>query len=354
VPQGPIIDQSGHSLDNHRVAVLSFRKKIKAQLFYAETVDGWKIALYRYLPKDGGIEGQAPVLLCHGLGANRYNLDAPGRLSLARWLVGKGFECWVVELRGAGKSTRPTLFNDKKFNWNFDHYVKCDIPAALTLIQQTTGKDQVHWIGHSMGGMVAYAYLMTHDPAPIRSIVAIASPSFAHVAHPLIDRLTPLRRILKYLPRIPYAGASALLVPVMPLFKPTLGRLFANPKNMRTIDLQCLVAMVPQDLPLSLLGQVLDWYADKGFVDDYKRLEYFRELGRIETPALIMSGACDRLTPPDDLRYVYDQINSSDKKFMLFGKETGCHHNYGHIDLVLGKHVHDEVFPHIHRWLAKH
>jgi pimeloyl-ACP methyl ester carboxylesterase len=322
-------------------------------LFYAETVDGWKIALYRYVPKDGPIEGQSPIVLCHGLGANRYNLDAP-RLSLAKWLVKRGFECWVVELRGAGRSTRPTLFNGKKFDWNFDHYVKCDIPAALTLILQATGAKNVHWIGHSMGGMVAYAYLMTHDPEPIRSIVAIASPSFAHVAHPLIDRLTPLRRVLKYLPRIPYAGASVLLVPIMPLFKPTLGRLFANPKNMRTVDLQCLVSIVPQDLPLSLLSQVLDWYADKGFVDHYKSLEYFRELHRIYTPAMIISGTCDRLTPEDDLRYVYDHISSPDKEMHLFGRSTGCRHDYGHIDLVLGKYAHEEVFPHIHKWLCSH
>jgi pimeloyl-ACP methyl ester carboxylesterase len=336
------------------VVALSLRKTLKPQLFYAETSDGWKIALYRYLPKNGPIPGQAPILLCHGLGANRYNLDAPGRLSLARWLVKKGFECWVIELRGSGKSTRPTLFNGKKFNWNFDHYVNYDIPAALELIQQTTGQGQVHWIGHSMGGMVAYAYLITHDPAPIRSIVAIASPSFAHLAHPLIDRLTPLRRILKFLPRIPYAGASALLVPIMPLFRPTIGRLFANPKNMRTFDLQRLVAIVPQDLPLTLLAQVLDWYADKGFVDDYKRLEYFRELGRIKTPAFILAGTFDRLTPPADLRYVYDEISSKDKKFILFGRDSGCRHDYGHIDLVLGKYAREEIYPHIHQWLMEH
>ena len=53
---------------------------------YARTEDGWEIALHRF-PNDGAVRaGRSPVLFCHGLGANRYNLDAPGSLSLARWM----------------------------------------------------------------------------------------------------------------------------------------------------------------------------------------------------------------------------------------------------------------------------
>ena len=32
---------------------------------------------------------------------------------------------------------------------------------------------------------------------------------------------------------------------------------------------------------------------------------------------------------------------------------TGCQADYGHMDLLLGRNVETEVFPHIRDWLAK-
>ena len=336
------------------VVHLSLRRELRPETTFAKTTDGWKIALHRYRPRGGVQAGQAPILLCHGLGANRYNLDAPGKLSLARHLCRHGFDCWVVELRGSGKSTRPHLFNRFKWDWNFDHYVKSDIPAALNAIGEATGEGRVHWVGHSMGGMVAYAYLMTFDPSRLRSVVAIASPSFAHVAHPIIDRAVRFRKLLRYVPTIPYSSASFLIAPLMPIFKPTVGRLFGNPENLDTRDLQKLVILVPQSLPTTLIAQFADWYALKGFMDGHQSTHYFRELHRIQSPTLIMAGSVDRLTPPKDLAHVFDSIGSKDKKLMVFGKESGCRHEYGHIDLVLGRHAPDEVFPHVQQWLEAH
>ena len=88
----------------------------KPERHSATTDDGWTLALYRYPPIGHWRENQPPVFLCHGLGANRFNLDAPGKLSLAKWLSEKGFDAWVVELRGAGKSSRPTRKNELEYD----------------------------------------------------------------------------------------------------------------------------------------------------------------------------------------------------------------------------------------------
>ncbi len=331
----------------------------KPETHFARTADGWKIALYRYAKADASTRpGHPPILLCHGLGANRYNLDAPGNMSLARWLWRRGFECWLVELRGAGNSSRPRLFNRLRYDWNFDHYVKQDIPAALKLIRSVTRQDHVHWIGHSMGGMVAYAYLMLRavrgQPPRIRSLVTIASPSMHHTAHPGLDRIVFLRHVLRVLPKIPYGAPTKLLVPFMPIAKHALGFVFGNPKNLRTTDLAKLAWLVPQDLPPTLLAQFLDWYAQRGFADDYQDVEYFRELHRITTPTLVVAGSDDRLSPPKDMEHVYRTLSSDEKKLMVFGKATGCRHEYGHIDLVLGAHAPEEVFPHVLSWIDAH
>ena len=330
------------------------RNRLTAETHFATTADGWKIALYRYVPAGGGIKGQCPVFLCHGLGANRYNLDAPGRLSMARWLCRQGFETWVVELRGAGKSSRPRMWNDKKFDWNFDHYVMQDVPAALALVAQVSGHPDVHWIGHSMGGMVAYAYLMTHDQAPIRTMTAIASPAFAGKKNPVIAAVAPLAGILKIIKKLPYEGTGIALVPAMPLFKETVGHLFGNPRNLSNRDLAKLIVLTPTNLPTSLIRQFADWYVVGGFTGQHNNVDYVRELHKVAVPSFIIGGSRDILTPPGDMKHTFNQIGAADKKFMVFGKRQGSREEYGHIDLVLGRRASEEVWPHILTWLVSH
>jgi len=75
------------------------------ELRFAETKDGWRIAIARRAPR-----GQArlpPVLLCHGLSANRGNLDfGVERYSISRALSEAGFDCFALDLRGHGGSRR--------------------------------------------------------------------------------------------------------------------------------------------------------------------------------------------------------------------------------------------------------
>src|ERR1039458_1698461 len=78
--------------------VLSRRLRLTTQedaLEWAETSDGWALSLHRYLPAPR--LHPYPVILCHGLGANRFNLDFDAEYSLARFLRALGFEVFVVE-----------------------------------------------------------------------------------------------------------------------------------------------------------------------------------------------------------------------------------------------------------------
>ncbi|MFT7621605.1 MAG: pimeloyl-ACP methyl ester carboxylesterase [Myxococcota bacterium] len=326
----------------------------KSRRYTVRTADGWKIVLYRYAPAGGARPGQAPVFLVHGLGANRYNFDAPGKLSFARHLAENGFDCWVIELRGAGRSSKPLPFNRHSFSWTFGDYYRHDVPAALNLIRDETGHEEVHWIGHSMGGMVAYAWLMTTENPRLRSLTAIGSPCFHHVANPLFDKIIGLRGLLNYVPSIPYAAASSLLVPVLPLFLETAGRLLANPRNLSLLDMVRLISLAPENLPNTLIAQFAQWYAEDGFRDPYGNMHYARELHRIDTPTLLVAGKIDVLATPKDMQYVFDALGSEDKRLEIFGRERGCRHDYGHIDLVLGKYATEEVWPTMLDWLQTH
>ena len=70
-------------------------------------------------------------------------------------------------------------------------------------------------------------------------------------------------------------------------------------------------------------------------------------------PVLLVAGAVDNLAPPEVVRFSYDQVASPDKTYRMFGRVNGHKADYGHNDLILGKHSREEVFPLIAQWLTE-
>ncbi len=312
------------------------------------TRDGWKLAIYRYRGEDGG----APVLLCHGLGINRHDLDAPDEeISVARYLHGRGHDVWVVELRGAGRSRSPRWPLRRRKPWDFDDHVHRDVPAILRHVLDATGAPSLHWVGHSMGGMLAYAALEHYDDALFASVTTIGSPAFTAMRHPWVDVMYRGRPALGLVRWLPYRRFGQALALNPWLLHWAVGELAANPHNLDRRHLARLVRVGLYDLPAELLDQFAGWYVGEGFARTDGLLDYHAHLGRIRAPVLFIAGVADRLSPIEDLRQVFDAVASDDKELLLVGRETGFSTDYGHIDLVFGKRAREEVYPHIARWI---
>ncbi len=328
-----------------------------ARMYRARTRDGWRLALYRHQP--GRSSHQTPVLLCHGMSSNRWDMDGPGRLSLARYLARRGYDAWVVELRGAGRSTRPTWWNGKQYNWTFEDYVHHDARAALQTVLRETGAQRVHWVGHSMGGMIAYALLMSPVHLKIASAVTLGSPTMSDVGHPLLDFGVPYRSLLRYWRgRIPIGTLARLGAPFARLLarflEPSIAELGWHPGNADLPLLRTLMLTAVDDLPASLLREFARWYEAKAMSDRYGMFDFTEHLERITTPILVIAGSKDELTPVRDLERVYKRIAARDKAFRVIGKEHGFAHDYSHADLVLGLHAPRDVYPLVLGWLDAH
>lgn len=325
--------------------------------YRAVTRDKWSLALYRY-PTPRGAH-RTPVLLCHGMSSNRWNMDGPGRLSLARYLGRKGYDAWIVELRGAGRSTRPRWWNGKRFDWCFEDYVYHDAPAALQVVLRETGVEQLHWIGHSMGGMIAYALLMGPVQSKLASVVTLGSPTMSEVGHPMLDFGLPYRSLLRLAPaRVPTGLSARLGAPLAPLLHWLLRRpiseLGFHQGNLDTDVMRTLMFTAIDDLPASLLREFARWYETKAMSDRYAMFDFTEHLEHIRAPLLVIAGEKDELTPARDLEYVYEHVGSRDKELRVVGKQHGTAHDYSHADLVLGKHAPDDVYPLILEWLERH
>ena len=119
------------------------------------TPDHWKIALYRYLPEK--ITRKHPVLLLHGIASNHRVWDfGHEELSFARHLAAQGYAVYSMDLRGRAGSDGPHTGRGKQ--WSVDDYLLCDLPAATEYIIAQHGTEKLHWVGHSMGGILGFFY----------------------------------------------------------------------------------------------------------------------------------------------------------------------------------------------------
>ncbi|HDH96659.1 MAG TPA: alpha/beta fold hydrolase, partial [Proteobacteria bacterium] len=125
---------------------------------WIRTLDGWRIALHRFVPENK--TQNTPVLLCHGLAANSLVWNFSEENSLARYLNRRGFEVWAIDLRGAGASaSSPDETATFKPRPDFHDYLEHDLYRAVEHIKRTSKSRRVHLVGHSMGGMLGYAYI---------------------------------------------------------------------------------------------------------------------------------------------------------------------------------------------------
>jgi len=325
--------------------------------FFASTRDGWQVALHRRPPARRA--HATPLVLCHGMASNRFNLDGPGRTSLARFLQARGYDAWVLELRGAGASRRRLRMPPVPYRWSFEDYAQHDVPAALGLVRKVTGARRVLWVGHSLGGMVAYAALMTPAADSIAGAVTLASPGMTDVGHATLDFWVSLRRALRMGPaRLPTGWLARLGAP----FARPLSALAADPLrdwgwHPDNFDLEVLRFMMRhgvEDLPSSLVREFGHWYEARRMSDRYGLFDFADHLERITAPMLLVAGSRDRLTPAADIERVHGRLGSADKKLVVAGRDTGFGHHYSHVDLVLGRHAPDEIYPLVGDWLDAH
>lgn len=312
---------------------------------------GHHVRLFRYVPDTPRF--QEPVVLCHGLGANRFNLDftddgtGSDRLSLARALQRAGFDVWLLELRGRGRARVPP-----GADWTADDEVEEDVPAAIETVLDLTGAERIYWVGHSWGGILQYLlHARRHrDAERVAGLVTIASPATL--------RFQRAGRWLFHAPGL-FLARLGLRVPLRLLGK--LGLVFSWPirwlgglflADLHAMDgpvLRRVFASLVDDINPGVVRQGLGWLSTgdfsnlDGVVDDF---------AHYDKPLLLMVGSHDRICPVASLSHLKDRVVSDDVTLRVLGTATGFSSDYGHGTILIGRHAPDEVFPLIRGWLA--
>ena len=325
---------------------------------HARTPDGWVLPLYRFLPVagDDATTFQPPVVLCHGMGANRFNLAPDGKGSLAKWLAARGREVFVIELRGAGRSVEltPGSSDESAWRYNFDSYVQTDMPAILRKIREISGCGEVDWVGHSMGAMILYALAGHHQGhvggVKIRKAVAIAGPGRIGEL-PL--RMHVMLRLGVRLPieRLPNRRWLRFLGTFYPAWTPDNEPSLGFKSNYDPGFGKQMINHVGSDLSRGLLQQVKSWVGKDGLFSADGEVNYTAALSRTEVPIRFIRASHDLIAPAAAVERAFLSAGGW-KDLLVIGREHGYPSDYGHSDVVAGKDASLHVFPHIGDWLG--
>ncbi|KAI3991473.1 hypothetical protein MKX01_016304 [Papaver californicum] len=139
----------------------------KCQEFNVSTEDGYVLSLQRISEgRSGRGNGDGkikqPVLLQHGLLVDGMSwfLNSVDQ-SLGFILADSGFDVWVANTRGTRYSRAHATLDASHpayWNWSWDEIVEFDLPATFDFVYKQTGQ-KVHYVGHSLGTLVAFTSL---------------------------------------------------------------------------------------------------------------------------------------------------------------------------------------------------
>ncbi len=249
---------------------------------------------------------RAAVLLVHGLG------EHSGRYAhVARHLTRRGFAVYTLDHYGHGKSAGHAGYVER-----FSVYLD-GVHAVLQKIQAERPSLPLFLIGHSMGGLIAAAYLLRNQEA-FRACVMSGPALKTDQAPPAL--LLAVNKLL------------SALVPTLPMIRLDASGVSRDP------------AVVEDYLndPLVFHGKLsARLIAELSATMD-------RTLSRaadIHIPVIFMHGEEDLLTSPSGSQEMFANIGSGDKTLKLY---PGLYHE------IFNEPEQDAVLADMSAWLEKH
>lgn len=320
-----------------------------------KTASGHTALLHEYSVKPP--KTRVGVVWCApGIYSNASIFDVDAKHSLARYLVGAGFDVFCMDLSVANRRHHFAFFKRwfSDYRRTYADFALEEYPAAAKRICELTGVQKMGFIGHSMGGMLYYAYAGTDDGrSKLNAAVTIGSMGTLGTVHPALSWLAwgvqaplvtfptmPARQAAQYF-LAPYSSLLGLFAGHFIVTKnvdyATAGRHFFNNVN---------------NHPNRLLGSFAAIMRSQSSVD----LEYKDRpsgLASITTPTMVVAGSRDNIARRDYVRYAFDKITAP-KKWRLMGTESGDKHEHGHNDMVFSDAAQAELWPEIVEWLREH
>lgn len=218
------------------------------------------------------------------------------------------------------------------------------IQYCSVMAWERTGSDALHFIGHSLGGILLYGRAAMLD-ARIKSGITIGSTLDYSGLPTAFRAIAPLSHLVPFVP----IHWAALLQSHISGYSPRLiDSMMVCPENVDVGLYRRMAANMLHPVSARLLRDLSGIIQGRGIMNSKgKRYDALLQSSGYTFPILAMAGNADSQCPP---------VSSArfGTSHLAFGKDQGHRENYGHHDLIMGRHAREEVWPRISEWLLQH
>jgi polyhydroxyalkanoate synthase len=203
-----------------------------------------------------------------------------------------------------------------------------------------------------MGGMLALAHVAAAGSHAMASVTALGSPTdFSKVRSGLVDALMAARPLLRLTPIMPLPFLGRLVLPF--INGTSLG--FFHSANTDPNTSRMTVALASEIVTSSELWLNFGRFVETQSFGRKTGEPYLENLPASEVPIMVIAGAQDLMAPSDSVVSLCEGApHAGERISVILGRASGCVEDYGHVDLLVGDRVEEEVFPRILQWIEDH
>jgi polyhydroxyalkanoate synthase len=309
-----------------------------------------KAKLYRY---DSAPEARhrhrIPLLLVFAIMNRPYILDLRPGNSFVEFMVGRGYDVFLLDWGSPGIEDR---------NMKFDDYAMEYLPRAIRRVKQISGCGEFSMLGWCIGAILTTIYAAMRPDEGLRNLLLLTAPldftnrdglTFAKWTD---ERYFDLEKVLTAYGNMPgemIDYGAKLLKPVENLVG-NYCKLWDNLDNPRAVTAwQAMHTWVTDNIPMTGAAYrqlITDFYRHNLLIQN--RLKIRNEtvdLSHIRANLLTVIAEGDHITPPCQSEAIMRKVSSEDKQLYRIPG--------GHIGIMAGSAAHRTTWPHIETWLGE-
>jgi polyhydroxyalkanoate synthase len=307
-----------------------------------------KASLYRYEPR-AEKKHPVPILMIYALINRPYVLDLLPGNSLVEFLVGEGFDVYLLDWGEPGDEDRDLSFED---------YVLDYIRPAAKRVLRTSRAEEHTLFGYCMGGTMAAMYAALFPDRPLRNLILLTAPiDFDPEKTGLLGLWTDEKHfdpdlLVDSFGNIP----SSIIGDAMQMLKPVtnyvgtyaaMWECILEEKPMQTWKAMNKWVHDGTQFPGAAFRQwISDFYQQNKLVKGEIRLRGQRvDLSNITCSLMNIAARKDHICPLPQTERTMELVSSKDKEFFVL--------DAGHVSLLTGPNAKKDLWPKVSSWLEE-